>query len=187
MAKIGYIRVSSLSQDTSRQLDGVDLDITFEEKVSGATAKDRPELQNMLKAVRTGDIVLVHSMDRLARSLLDLLGIVDEVTNKGASIKFVSENLCFSGDQPSPTDQLMLTILGAIGQFERQLIRLRQQEGILKAKERGVYKGKQSKFSESERLDINTRRQNGVSVADIAKSYKTSKATVYRILKVNEI
>ena len=137
---IGYIRVSSVDQNTARQLDGVKLDQTFTDKVSGSTV-DRPELAQMLRSVRSGDTLHVHSIDRLARSLSDLLALVKDLTAKGVAVKFHKENLLFAGEA-DPMQELMLSLLGSVAQFERSMIRERQREGIAKAKEAGKYKGR---------------------------------------------
>lgn len=137
---IGYRRVSSSGQNLDRQ-DLPKCHRVFEEKVSGATA-DRQKLKEMMEFVRDGDTVVVYSIDRLARSLKDLEEIVDTLVEQGVSVKFISENLTFSKKSEDAAGRLMLQVLGAIGQFERSLLRARQQEGIEKAKKRGVYKGR---------------------------------------------
>lgn len=140
MAKVGYIRVSSVDQNVERQLDGITLDKVFTEKVSGATT-DRPQLQAMLEYVREGDTIVVHSIDRLARSLADLLKLVEDLNKRGIHIRFNKEQLEFTGED-NPTQHLMLSMMGAVAQFERAMIRERQKEGIAKAKQKGVYKGR---------------------------------------------
>src|SRR6266567_84011 len=115
--RIGYIRVSSISQNTERQLDGVDLDKVYTDKVSGKDT-NRPALTEMLGFVREGDHILVHSLDRLGRNLDDLRKIVKQLTSKGITIEFKKENLCFSGDD-SPMATLLLSVMGAFAEFER--------------------------------------------------------------------
>lgn len=141
---VGYKRVSSLLQNTSRQLVGVDnIDRIFEDKASGKNIDDRTQLKQMIGFVRDGDTIIVHSMDRLARNLTDLLTLVKQITNKGVTIKFVKENLTFSNnEQHSSINKLLLAIIGSIAEFERELILERQKEGIEQAKLRGVYKGR---------------------------------------------
>lgn len=139
--RIGYIRVSSFDQNPERQLEGVQLDRTFTDKASGKDTK-RPQLKAMLEFIREGDTVIVHSMDRLARNLDDLRRMVRDLTAKGISIQFVTENLVFSSDQSNHTSNLMLSVMGAFAEFERAIIRERQREGIELAKKRGVYKGR---------------------------------------------
>jgi DNA invertase Pin-like site-specific DNA recombinase len=133
--RIGYIRVSTLDQQIERQLDGIALDETFTDKASGKDAK-RPQLEQLLRFARTGDTVLVHSMDRLARNLDDLRRIVHILTGKGVRIEFVKEQLTFTGED-SPMANLLLSVMGAFAEFERALIHERQREGIALAKQRG--------------------------------------------------
>ena len=145
-----YIRVSTISQNTDRQLVGVSCDREFTEKVS-AKDMERPQLQAMLSTLRQGDMVNVHELSRLARNTKDLLGIVEQILGLGASIKFHKENMTFnSGESQDAFQQLMLTMLGAIAQFERNLLLERQREGIAIAKAKGRYKGKQSRFNNDE-------------------------------------
>src|SRR6478672_930223 len=138
--RIGYIRVSTVDQNTERQLDGVEVDRTFTDKASGKDTH-RPQLKAALEYARDGDTLLIHSMDRLARNAEDLLRIVRELTGRGVSIEFVKNRLTFSG-KADPMATLMLTMLAAFGAFERELIRERQREGIAIAKAKGVYKGR---------------------------------------------
>jgi hypothetical protein len=109
--RIGYIRVSTLDQQTERQLDGIALDQTFTDKASGKDTK-RPQLELLLRFVRRGDTVIVHSMDRLARNLDDLRRIVHTLTGKGVRIEFVKESLTFTGED-SPMASLLLSVMGA--------------------------------------------------------------------------
>src|SRR5918999_4885424 len=120
--RIGYIRVSALDQHTQRQLDGVEVDKTFTDKASGNDTK-RPQLDQLIGFVRSGDTVFVHSMDRLARNLDDLRRIVQALTGKGVRIEFVKEHLTFTGED-SPMANLMLSVMGAFAEFE-QALRLR--------------------------------------------------------------
>jgi DNA invertase Pin-like site-specific DNA recombinase len=138
--RVGYIRVSSLGQNPDRQLDGVEVDTLFTDTVSGKSA-DRPQLSAMLGFVRAGDIVIVHSMDRLARNLDELRRLVRELIGRGVRVQFSKEQLTFSAEH-SPMANLLLSVLGAFAEFERALIRERQQEGITLAKTRGAYRGR---------------------------------------------
>ena len=138
---IGYIRVSSKDQSTARQLDGVELDQVFEDKISGIV-KERPQLAICLQVLRKGDILHIHSIDRLARSLRHLQEIVEDLTERGITIHFHAENLIFSGDNDNPMAMLMLQLLGAIAQFERKISKTRQREGIAQAKLKGTKSGK---------------------------------------------
>jgi DNA invertase Pin-like site-specific DNA recombinase len=119
--RIGYIRVSTLDQHTERQLEGIKVDKTFLDKASGKDTK-RPQLDQLMSFVRSGDTVIVHSMDRLARNLADLRRIVQTLTGKGVRIEFVKEHLTFTGED-SPMANLMLSVMGAFAEFERALIK----------------------------------------------------------------
>src|SRR5271170_1712028 len=129
--RVGYIRVSTVDQSTARQLDGLELDRTFTDKLSGKDT-NRPELQAAMKRMRDGDVLVVHSMDRLARNLGDLLRLVEELNGRGVAVEFVKENLVFTGDD-SAMSNMLLGIMGSVAQFERAMIRERQLEGIAKA------------------------------------------------------
>lgn len=142
--KVGYARVSSEDQNLDRQLEALrtlNLDRLFTDKLSGKNL-ERAQLQAMLSHVREGDQLFVHSMDRLARNLGDLIQTVKDLTGRGVSVSFIKENLNFNGDRDEPMAHLMLGIMGAVAQFERALLRSRQAEGIRIAKEKGVYKGR---------------------------------------------
>jgi len=179
MSNIGYVRVSSADQNTARQLDGIDLDEVFTDKVSGATT-DRPELQAMLRHVRKGDTLHVHSIDRLARSLEDLLSLVKELIDRGVTVHFHKEQLLFTGEA-NPMQELMLSLLGSVAQFERSMIRERQREGIEKAKAAGVYTGRVKTIDdEAIREAMNA---PGASYRKVAKALNVSLSTVQRAVK----
>ena len=132
--RIGYIRVSSFDQNPERQLEHEHLDSTFSDKASGKDVY-RPQLKELLLFAREGDIVVVHSMDRLARNLDDLRTLVKNFTQRGISIQFIKEGLTFT-DEDSPMSNLLLSVMGAFAEFERALIKERQREGIEIAKKR---------------------------------------------------
>ncbi len=178
--KVGYIRVSSVDQNTARQLDGVDIDKTFEEKISGKDITGRPELQTCLNFLREGDVLFVHSIDRLARNQRDLQNIVGDLVAKGVSIKFVTENLEF-GNKDNPMGNLMLQMMGAFAEFERTMIKSRQLEGIRKAKERGQQFGRKSLKPKLVK-ELNNRKEKGQSVIEIANSMGIGTSTVYKYL-----
>src|SRR5258705_12831505 len=138
--QVGYLRASSLEQNEVHQLEGLALDKTFTDKASGKDVK-RPQLEAMQSFVREGDTVFCHSMDRLARNLDDLRRIVLGLTGRGVHIVFVKENLTFTGED-SPMSNLLLSVMGAFAQFERELIRERQRDGIAIAKQEGKYSGR---------------------------------------------
>lgn len=179
--KIGYVRVSSYDQNTSRQLEGFNLDKVFVDKASGKDIH-RPELENLKQFVREGDIVIVHSMDRLARNLDDLRQIVQSLTHKGVKIQFMKENLMFSGDD-SPLANLLLSVMGAFAEFERALIRERQREGIELAKKRGAYKGRKKSLTDEQIIILNQRVNSGEKKAQIARDYRISRETLYKYLR----
>ncbi len=138
--RIGYVRVSAFDQNPERQIEGIQVDRTFIDKASGKDVH-REQLEALITFVRSGDTVVVHSMDRLARNLDNLRRIVQSLTENGVRIEFVKENLSFTGED-SPMANLMLSVMGAFAEFERALIRERQREGIALAKQRGAYRGR---------------------------------------------
>lgn len=178
---IGYIRVSSNDQNISRQLEGMVLDKVFIDKCSGGST-NRPALINMLDYVRDGDVIFVHSMDRLARNLDDLRLLVKKLTDKQVVINFMHEHLTFTGDD-SPMSNLLLSIMGAFSEFERSLIRERQLEGIALAKKRGVYKGRKQAVSTSNMNELLEYVKSGYKKSHIAKKYKISRETLYKYIK----
>jgi DNA invertase Pin-like site-specific DNA recombinase len=179
--RIGYIRVSTLDQQTERQLDGIALDQTFTDKASGKDTK-RPQLELMLRFARAGDTIIVHSMDRLARNLDDLRRIVHTLTGKGVRIEFVKEHLAFTGED-SPMASLMLSVMGAFAEFERALIRERQREGIALAKRRGAYRGRKKALSQTAVAQLRGRVAEGISKAKVAREFGVSRQTLYQYLR----
>ena len=179
--RIGYIRVSTLDQQTERQLDGIALDQTFTDKASGKDT-NRPQLELMLRFARTGDTVVVHSMDRLARNLDDLRRIVHTLTGKGVRIEFVKEHLTFTGED-SPMANLLLSVMGAFAEFERALIKERQREGIAVAKQRGAYKGRKKTLSAAAATELRARITAGISKAKVAREFGINRQTLYRYLQ----
>jgi DNA invertase Pin-like site-specific DNA recombinase len=178
--RVGYVRVSSVDQNTERQLDGVSVDRVFTDHISGKDTL-RPELQRALEYVREGDTLVVHSMDRLARSLKDLLGLVDELTGRGVAVEFVKEHLLFTPDRSDPRSVLMLSMMGAVAEFERAMILERQREGIALAKARGVYTGRKPALSEVQVAEVLRRLGEGESAADLAREFGVARATVYNV------
>ncbi|MGL1862678.1 MAG: recombinase family protein [Pseudodesulfovibrio sp.] len=178
--QFGYIRVSSVDQNESRQLEGIQLDKKFIDKCSGKDTK-RPELQRALEHLREGDTLHVHSIDRLARSLQDLQVIVKDLNAKGVTVKFHTENLTFTGDE-NPMQELMFQLMGAFAQFERAVIKERQKEGIAAAKKRGVYKGRAPKLAKEQIEEIRSKADAGANKAALAREYKVSRQTIYSVL-----
>jgi DNA invertase Pin-like site-specific DNA recombinase len=183
--RVGYRRVSTLLQNTARQLEGVLLDEVFEDKASGKSTEARPQLAAMLKHVRKGDTVICHSMDRLARNLEDLRRMVLDLTKRGVRVEFVKEGLVFSGED-NAMSKLMLTIIGAFGEFERELILERVREGVAIAKAKGKYKGRRPKFTGEIAALIRQRAAGGESKTNLAKEYGVSRETLYGYLRQGE-
>lgn len=181
-ASVGYIRVSTDNQNTERQLENIPLDKVFTEKIS-AKNKDRPQLQALLNYVREGDRVIVHSLDRLARNLDDLLSLVKSLTEQGVSVEFIKENLTFTGED-SPMSNLLLSVMGAFAEFERSLIRERQLEGIAIAKKKGLYKGRRKVFTPAQIYSLQSRANAGEKKAKLAKEFSVSRETIYRYLRM---
>jgi DNA invertase Pin-like site-specific DNA recombinase len=179
--RLGYIRVSTLDQHEERQLEGIEVAKTFTDKASGKDTK-RPQLEILMSFVRTGDTVVVHSMDRLARNLDDLRRIVQTLTGRGVRIEFVKEHLAFTGED-SPMSHLMLSVMGAFAEFERALIHERQREGITLAKQRGAYRGRRKSLSEAEVTQLRDRLTTGISKAQAAREFGVSRETLYQYLK----
>lgn len=175
---VGYLRVSSVDQNAIRQLDGLELDRRFTDHASGKDTQ-RPQLQNMLNYVRDGDTVIVHSMDRLARNLDDLRRMVKDLTGRGVCVRFVREALTFTGED-SPMSNLLLSMLGAVAQFERDLIHERQREGIALARTRGVYKGRPPALKPHQIEEVKRRMDAGESPSKIARDYDLHRQSVYR-------
>lgn len=182
--KIGYIRVSSSDQNTDRQLDGLMLDRTFTDKVSGKST-DRPQLQEMLRFVRDGDHLLVHSMDRLARNLIDLRQMVQDLTGRGVIITFVKEGLVFNGDDAAMS-VLLLSVMGAVAEFERAILRERQAEGIRIARMKGVYKGRKAALTDEQIEEVRQKIAAGIPKAKIAREFKCSRETIYKYIRQGE-
>ena len=179
--RVGYVRVSSVDQNTARQLDGVDVERLFVDTASGKDS-DRPKLDELLAFVRDGDTVLVHSMDRLARNLDDLRRLVRTLTAKGVRVEFVKENLTFTGED-SPMATLLLSVMGAFAEFERALILERQREGIAAARQRGAYTGRKPALTPEQARDLAERAAAGERKSDLAQAFGISRETVYSYLR----
>ncbi|WP_329414756.1 recombinase family protein [Nocardia vinacea] len=181
--RVGYIRVSTLDQNTVRQLDGIDVERTFTDKASGKDTA-RPKLDELLAFVRDGDTVVVHSMDRLARNLDDLRHLVRQLTGKGVRVEFVKEALTFTGED-SPMANLLLSVMGAFAEFERALILERQREGIAAAKTRGAYTGRKPALTTEQAAQLRARAAAGESKSALANEFGISRETVYSYLRVS--
>lgn len=177
-----YIRVSTLQQNTERQLKDIPCDREFVEHASGKDT-NRPELQNLLNMIRKQDHINIHELSRLARNTQDLLSIVNEVVSKGASIQFHKENLIFDGFKgEDPFQKLMLSMLGAISTFERDLLLERQKEGIALAKSKGKYKGRPPQFSSDDIQEIKVRFSESKNKSVLAKELGISRGYLYKLV-----
>jgi len=178
---IAYIRVSTLEQNTARQLDGMEFDKIYTEK---ASAKDtqRPILRECLEFVREGDTLHIHSIDRLCRNLRDCQDLLDTLLAKGITVQFHRENLKFTGNDDSMS-KLMLQMMGAFAEFERNLLRERQAEGIAKAKAAGKYKGRKRALTSEQVEEIKERLGRSESKAALAAEFGVSRQTLYATLK----
>jgi DNA invertase Pin-like site-specific DNA recombinase len=180
MSDVGYIRVSSYGQNTDRQLVGIELNKTFEEKASAKDTK-RPQLQACLEWLREGDTLHVHSIDRLARNLEDLLSLVKQLTGSGITVNFHKENLVFDGND-NPMQRLMLQLLGSVSEFERSLINERRREGMAQAKAKGKQIGAKRKLTSDDVKSIKQRLATGETKKAIAKEYQVTRQTIYTAL-----
>ena len=179
--RIGYVRVSSYDQNTDRQLEHVSVDRVFTEKASGKDMQ-RPQLQALLDYAREGDTIVIHSMDRLARNVDDLRRIVQSQNKRGVTVQFIKESLTFTGEDV-PMANLMLSVLGAVAQFERDLIKERQREGIALAKQRGVYRGRKKSLSPERAVELKQRATSGEKKAALAREFNVSRETLYQYLR----
>jgi len=187
---IGYARVSTVDQDTARQLEALNelgVDRLFEDRASGKDT-NRPKLDEAMQYARAGDTLVVHSLDRLARNLVDLLRIVDELTARDVTVRFLKENLTFTSSENDHLSKLMLQMLGAFAQFERSLIRERQREGIAIAKKAGAFKGRKQALTEEQikNLVALDTAQHGKNRSALAAQFGISRNSLYRYLDKSE-
>ena len=180
MAIVGYARVSSSGQSLAVQLDKLSeagCTEVFQEKRSGLTAQ-RPELKECLRFVRKGDVLVITRLDRLARSTLDLHKIVQELDDRGVGFRVLDQPI----DTTTKEGRLMFSIIASIAQFETELRKERQMEGIEKAKENGVKFGRQAVLSDAQVAEMRTKRDSGILIKNLMSEYGLSKASVYRLL-----
>lgn len=182
MATYGYARVSTNQQDLSIQIDALSLagaEIIRSEKVSGSSVSGREELKTLLQFLRDGDTLLITRIDRLARSVADLQDIVRELKSKGVDLKATEQPI----DTSTATGKAFMDMLSVFAEFETNLRRERQLEGIAKAKEKGVYRGRTPKIDVKEVAKLH---QEGLGASAIAKRLKISRASVYRYVDVTD-
>jgi DNA invertase Pin-like site-specific DNA recombinase len=178
--KIGYSRVSTSGQSLDSQLEelaNAGCAKIYSEKVSGARS-DRPELQRLLKTLDPGSTLVVTRLDRLARSTIDLLTIIKAIADKGCLFKSIADPWC---DTTTPGGRLMLTVLGGLAEFERELIKARTTEGRERAKRAGVRLGRKPKLSPHQMAEVRDRKAGGESVRFLARSYGVSPNTISRV------
>ncbi len=177
---VGYARVSTLEQNVARQLEALEeeCDKIFIEKVSAAKTSNRPQFQEMMRYLREGDVLQVTSADRLARSTRDLLDIVQSLKDRGVQVEFL-DNPALNTD--TPQGEFMLTILAAVAQLERSIIRERQAEGIAIARAKGKY-DRAPKLSPEQAREVRRLAAMGVPKTAIARKMGCSRHTIYSVL-----
>lgn len=180
MAIIGYARVSSTGQSLEVQLEKLreaGAEEVFAEKRTGTTTTDRQELENARRFSRKGDVLVVTRMDRLARSVSDLRSIVDDLTARGVGFRVLDQAAV---DTTTPNGRLMLNMLAAFAEFETDLRKERQREGIDKAKANGIYRGRPASLPKAQ---VKALRDEGLGATEIARRLNMGRASVYRLLK----
>ena len=183
--KVSYLRVSSKDQSIARQREALahlGIRKEFVDEISARSRADRPGLAACLEYLRDGDELHVASIDRLARSLIDLKELVTELTNQGVTVVFHKEGLRFAAETDDPTANLMLGVLGSFAEFERAIIRERQAEGIALAKKAGKYTGRPKALTDKQVADARRRIAGGESKTLVAKDLSVSRSTLYRHL-----
>jgi DNA invertase Pin-like site-specific DNA recombinase len=178
MTKIGYARVSTTDQDTEIQNDrllAAGCSIVRKEKVSGKSREGRDELAGIMEFIRAGDELVVVKLDRLGRSTRDVLNLVHELEQKGASLRVLEPEFVTSND----TGRILVTVLGMVAEMERNFIRSRQQAGIEAAKAEGVYKGRKPSVPVDQ---VQALKAAGKGPVEIARELKISRQSVYRVL-----
>jgi DNA invertase Pin-like site-specific DNA recombinase len=180
MPKYGYARVSTDGQSLASQdaeLHAAGCAKVYAEKISGARS-DRPALAKVLKRLDTGDALIVTRLDRLARSTRDLLNILDDIAKRGAGFKSLHDAWA---DTTTPHGRLMLTVLGGLAEFERELILARTGDGRARAKVRGVKFGRPTALTPHQRAEALQRLARGEAQADVARTFNVSQATISRL------
>ena len=180
--RLGYARVSTDGQSVAAQvaaLTAAGAASVYRETASGAKS-DRAELRRMLTEIGAGDVVLVTRLDRLARSTLDLLATLKAIADKGAAFRSLADTWA---DTTTPHGRLMLTVLGGLAEFERELIRSRTSEGRARAKAAGQSLGRPFKLTEHQQAEIRRRHAAGETPTALMKSYAVGRATLWRVLR----
>jgi DNA invertase Pin-like site-specific DNA recombinase len=177
---IGYARVSTEGQDLSAQLEALNkagATTIYKEKISGARA-DRPQLAKLMATLKAGDVVVVTRLDRWARSTRELLNLIDAISKAGSSFKSLADTWA---DTTTAHGRLMLTVLGGLAEFERELIKARTGEGRKRAMANGVKFGRKPKLSDYQRTEALKRRANGETLTTIAKTYGVAISMISRL------
>jgi DNA invertase Pin-like site-specific DNA recombinase len=186
MTHLAYLRVSTEDQNEARQLEAIKAagcapeapHLWFIDKASGAST-ERPELLRLRQFARRGDVVVVHSIDRLARSLIDLESLVKEFTERGVLVRFLKEGQTYSAGTEDPMAVMLRQVMGAFAQFERSMIRERQREGIAAAKGRGTYKGREKVLDTQGHTELHRLLSEGVPKTKIAERLGISRRSVH--------
>jgi DNA invertase Pin-like site-specific DNA recombinase len=182
MANVGYARVSASDQDFEakvERLKAAGCEVVFSEKASGKSTNGRPQLDKAIKSLKPGDTLVTIKLDRLARSIRDLLRILDDIKAVGAMFKALDDPWC---DTSTPQGEFFLTIMGGLAEFERKLIRQRCAEGIKRAKEQGKLLGRKSNLDAGQRRKIAQRDAKGATIRELANDYDVGIATIHRAL-----
>lgn len=191
MRKIGYIRVSSVGQNPARQiqqLNEIGMDMIYQEKISGAT-KNREQLQTMLENLQEGDIIYITDLTRITRSTKDLFELIDYIRNKKANLKSLKDTWLNLSEE-NPYSQFLLTVMAGVNQLERDLIHMRQNEGIQLAKQEGKFKGRLKKYHKNHagmNHAVKLYNEGEMTVNQICEITKVSRAALYRTLSKNKI
>ena len=179
MSKIGYARVSSTGQSLDVQLDKLkQCDKLFSEKKSATSTNGRTALKDCLNYLREGDQLIITRLDRLARSVLDLTQITHDLQQRNIDLVVIDQSI----DTSTPTGKLMFTLLGAIAEFETELRKERQVDGIAKALDKGIQFGAKAKLTETQVQQMKIDRDAGVTIKNLCGKYGISRASVYRLL-----
>jgi DNA invertase Pin-like site-specific DNA recombinase len=183
MVSVGYARVSAADQDFEAQVERLKAAgcvRVYAEKASGKSTNGRHELAKALKALRPGDVLITVKLDRLARSIRDLLRLLDAVKAAGAQFRALDDHWL---DTTTPSGELILTVMGGLAEFERKLIRQRCEEGIKRAKAKGTRFGRRAVLDAGQRKRIAERYSAGETMAELARDYGCGEATIWRALR----
>jgi DNA invertase Pin-like site-specific DNA recombinase len=180
MAKVGYARVSTVGQSLDVQLTklkDIGCDEIFKDKHTGTTA-DRPKLKQCRKYVRKGDSLVITKLDRLARSTFHLTQIAEELKDKGVDLIVVDQSI----DTATATGKLLFNVLASIAEFETEIRKERQMEGIARAMGKGIQFGRKAKLTDDQLVELKREREQGKKISDLMAKFSLSKASVYRLL-----